>query len=288
MQRKRSESIKEFITSDGVGISYDLKGQGIPLVFVHGWSGSQQDFSGTARRLSKRYITLIYDQRGHGFSDHASIGYKLEQLARDLYELISELGLKKIVLVGHSMGGAVVLEYLRIFGHNNVEGIILVDMSPKLINDEKWHLGLYEGTYKEEDFKRDIGNMKEDFGLFTYNFLKNMLPDLRDEKVRGLLAIRNKTVPPPYVAGLIKLWQDMALMDYREYLEQIKIPVGIFRGEFAFYSIKSSLYLKDELARGSIVEFKGCTHQLILEDPRGFEREIEHFIDKEGIGKNNG
>ena len=221
MRIKRSESIKKFITSDGVGISYDLKGEGVPLVFVHGWSGSKHDFSGTARRLSKRYRTLVYDHRGHGFSDHPFSGYKLEQLARDLYELISELGLKKIVLIGHSMGGAVVLQYLRVFGHNNVAGIILVDMAPKLLNDENWRLGLYEGTYKEEDFKRDIENMREDFELFYFDFLKKMLPDLREEKIRELITLRNKTVPPVYDAGLIKLWQDMALMDYREYLEQI-------------------------------------------------------------------
>lgn len=287
MQSKK-ERAKQFITSQGVGLSYDLKGQGLPLVFIHGWSGSSQDFSGTARRLSKKYTTLIYDQRGHGRSDGPLKGYSLSHLAQDLYELIRHLGLKKVILVGHSMGGAVVLAYLRAFSHEGVEGIILVDMAPKLVSDETWHLGLYKGGYKEEDFKKDILQMKEDFDFFYFGFLKRMLPGFTEEKIKKRICLKKKLEPLPYLPGLIELWEDMALMDYRQDLKGILFPVGIFIGEFSIYSKDSALYLTNNLVRGSMVEFKGCTHQLILENPRGFEREIQHFIEKEGLGRNNG
>ncbi|NLY36497.1 MAG: alpha/beta hydrolase [Tissierellia bacterium] len=288
MPIKNTVNREHFLTSDGVCISYNLKGEGTALVFVHGWSGSQEDFAGSARRLAKKYKTLTYDQRGHGLSDRPLSGYNLKRLVRDLFELICELELEKLVLIGHSMGGAVLLEYLKTFGPKGVAAIVLVDMSPKLINDENWDLGLYNGTYKEENFKEDILSMKEDFQAHSFNFLKNMLPGLKDEKLRALIALRNKVVAPGYEPGLIMLWEDMALMDYRRDLEDIEIPVAVFRGEFSFHSEDCALYMKSKLERGSIVEFKGCTHQLILENPRGFEREVENFIDKEGLGRNNG
>lgn len=285
---KSKDSKKQFITSDGVRLFYDLKGEGTTLVFLHGWSGSSQDFSGPARRLAKKHRTLIYDQRGHGLSGRPPNNYNLQRLAQDLFELISELGLKRVILIGHSMGGGVTLEYLRVFGQELLAGIILVDVVPKLLKDESWDLGLYKGNYKEEDLKSDILLMKEDFNLFYFNFLKRMLPNLKDEKIRGLLALNRKTRPEPYVFGLIKLWEAMALMDYRLDLETIDLPVAIFRGEFSFYSKKSALYLKNKLKGGRIVEFKSCSHQLILEDPRGFEREIQYFIEREGLERNDG
>lgn len=265
-------------TRDHTFLHYTLRGQGPALVFIHGWSGSSQDFDGISRRLSKDYTTLIYDQRGHGESGRPEKGYKLSQLAFDLEQLLESLCLFQVVLVGYSMGGAVVLEYLRRFGSQRLCGILLVEMSPKFLNDENWDLGLYRGSYTKEDGLKDLQRMEEDFDGFYLDFLKHMLPHLEDKKIRAMMDIRRKTLLLPSKDALIRLWEELLRMDYREDLRMIELPTEIFWGEHSFYSKKSALYLESHLKNARLVVFKECSHQLILENPQAFEREIRRFM----------
>jgi pimeloyl-ACP methyl ester carboxylesterase len=83
-------------------------GSGEPaLLFLHYWGGSARTWNRVTERLSADFRCIEYDQRGWGKSDAPAQGYTLRDLAHDTNEIVRALGLKRFVLVGHSMGGKI-------------------------------------------------------------------------------------------------------------------------------------------------------------------------------------
>jgi pimeloyl-ACP methyl ester carboxylesterase len=74
---------------------------------------------------------------------HGSI--TLERLAEDLAEMLDHFGLERPVLVGHSMGALMLMQYLHSYGTQRVAAVGLVDQSPRIVTDDSWRLGLFGG-----------------------------------------------------------------------------------------------------------------------------------------------
>ncbi len=101
-------------------------GSGNPtLVFLHYWGGSSRTWSSVTRALEPSFRSIAYDQRGWGSSDAPANAYSLQNLADDASMLISTLGLRRYVLVGHSMGGKVA-QLLASQRPSGLEALILV------------------------------------------------------------------------------------------------------------------------------------------------------------------
>jgi pimeloyl-ACP methyl ester carboxylesterase len=81
-----------------------------PLLLVHGFTGSDIDWVDVQPALAKGRRTVAYTHRGHGESQHAD-RYTFDDLVADLTEVIDQLGLAPVHLLGHSMGGVVALRY---------------------------------------------------------------------------------------------------------------------------------------------------------------------------------
>lgn len=75
-------------TSDGVKLYYQVKGEGKPIVLIHGWSADHTSFEPTFEALSENYQVISYDLRGHSRSEKPSHGYTLKRFATDLKELM--------------------------------------------------------------------------------------------------------------------------------------------------------------------------------------------------------
>lgn len=85
---------------------------GTPVVFVHGLGADLEAWRAQLDHVRASRRAVAYDQRGHGGSQPASDGvYTIEALAEDLDRVVSALGLERFVLVGHSLGGAVLTTY---------------------------------------------------------------------------------------------------------------------------------------------------------------------------------
>lgn len=98
------------LVRDGVKLCYEDTGtRAAPIVFVHGWCCDHSYFAPQAGHFSARHRIVSVDQRGFGQSDKPAQEYAIEGFADDLAWLCGELGLERPALVGHSMGGAVVL-----------------------------------------------------------------------------------------------------------------------------------------------------------------------------------
>ncbi|HMK48614.1 MAG TPA: alpha/beta hydrolase, partial [Thermodesulfovibrionales bacterium] len=107
------------------------KADGQPIVLLHGWSQSHKSWVNqyTDKHLTKKFRLIVPDLRGHGESGRADLGGYMDGTlwAADLKAIMDSLNLEKPVLVGWSYGGAVILDYLTVYGDGNVGGINFVD-----------------------------------------------------------------------------------------------------------------------------------------------------------------
>jgi pimeloyl-ACP methyl ester carboxylesterase len=102
-----------------------------PLVLVHGFTGSRDDWADVLPTLAEIGPTVVLDQRGHGGSTHTGTadGYSLEQLALDLDRFLDAIGIASCDLLGHSMGGMVCLRF-TLAHPERVASLVLMDTSP--------------------------------------------------------------------------------------------------------------------------------------------------------------
>jgi 3-oxoadipate enol-lactonase len=96
-----------FLELNGVSHHYVSRGEGPPIVLVHGLGGSQSVWHGVAETLALQHHVVALDLRGHGRSGAGSGGYSIQQWAQDVAALIAALELPPVALVGHSLGSLV-------------------------------------------------------------------------------------------------------------------------------------------------------------------------------------
>jgi non-heme chloroperoxidase len=121
-------------TNDGVEIFFKDWGKGQPIVFIHGWPISADDWDAQMMFfLNHGYRVIAHDRRGHGRSTQTSDGHDLDHYADDLAALTAHLDLKNAIHVGHSTGGGEVVHYLARHGESRVAKAALLCGVPPLM-----------------------------------------------------------------------------------------------------------------------------------------------------------
>lgn len=112
-----------YVVLSGLKIRVRQLGSGQDLLLIHGVPGSIEDWDPIAKVLSKDFRVTMYDRPGHGFSDMTNIGYDLAHNAKIAFELIDKLHLNDVIVVGHSYGGAVIMQ-MAVTPSNNIKAFI--------------------------------------------------------------------------------------------------------------------------------------------------------------------
>lgn len=111
-------------------LHYKSFGEGDPLLILHGFLGSLDNWQSIAKELAVNYQVFILDVRNHGKSFHDN-KHDYISMVEDLHFYVNHLGFSKINLLGHSMGGKMAmlfaLNYPLLVSH-----LIVVDIAPKI------------------------------------------------------------------------------------------------------------------------------------------------------------
>jgi len=152
-------------STDGVAIRYETHGTGEPaLVLVHGWSCDRTYWRGQVDHFAARRQVVVVDLAGHGESGSGRDAWTMQAFGDDVLAVIHQLGLGRVVLVGHSMGGDVIVETaLRL--PDRVVALVWVDVYATL--------GAPDSLEERQAF---IGPFREDFPSRTQAFVRQMFP----------------------------------------------------------------------------------------------------------------
>ena len=265
--------------NNGEKLYYEEQGNGPEtLIMMHGWTSSHDIYLKPMETLKEQARCIIYDHRGHGKSKQANSGSPtMETLAEDLHELIRKLNLSNITLLGWSMGGAVIFNYVRLFGCDGLKQIIICDMTPKQLNDEEWNLGLYKGKYTKEDMQRDAG---KDFYSLYKEFAIGAIPKLK--KIPGFLLKKplKEKLADCDEAVLRSLASSMKTQDNRPVVGQITVPVTYFYADpGSLFSPELADWYKDHITSPfKAVCFPESTHMLVSDYPEKFAEEVSAVL----------
>lgn len=255
-------------------IYYRLTGEGQPLVFIHGILGFWRNFYSISQAFKKNYISLLYDQRGHGRSLHKE-PYTVLQLAQDLKDLLEHLQWSKVILVGHSLGAYVSF----LFAHHYpeyVKKMIVVDATP-------WPLFVSAGRIKSillnlPDSFPDRSKSREFFKQSVQNdiFSKDMADFLMaslEQKNDGVMTFLFDK------KGLLKLLINVRENDYSSPVKTLKVPTLVLRGEHSTHFLRSDF--KKTLELNSFItgrEITNSGHLIHSEQPKAFIKALKEFL----------
>jgi esterase len=121
---------------------YRHYGEGQPVIILHGILGISDNWVTIGRRLAEKFEVFIPDQRNHGQSPHSDT-FNYYSLVDDLYEFIEDQQLSKPILIGHSMGGKVAMNYTLEHPHRS-DKLIVVDISVRNYPSRRQHLDIID------------------------------------------------------------------------------------------------------------------------------------------------
>ncbi len=124
---------------DGTEIYYKDWGAGQPIVFHHGWPLSADDWDAQMMFfLGHGYRVIAHDRRGHGRSTQTVDGNDMDTYASDAAELVTALGLKNAIHIGHSTGGGEVTRYVARHANGRAaKAVIISAIPPGLLKTDK-------------------------------------------------------------------------------------------------------------------------------------------------------
>ena len=137
-----------FVTAnDGIKLHYVERGitntSVPPVVLVHGWSGSHRYFDNSIDLLAKRTggLVVAVDLRFHGGSDKPAWGFHVARLAADLHDLLAALKLEQPVVVGTSLGCAIIWAFVELYTDSMLGKMVFVDQAPSQWTFPDWPYG---------------------------------------------------------------------------------------------------------------------------------------------------
>ena len=264
-------------------MNYFIKGIGDPLIFIHGALGFNRNFNSISEALKEKHKSLLYDQRGHGKSFHAE-PYTVEQLAKDLNELLDKLSFSKPSLVGHSLGGFVALVFASLYPEK-INKLVIVDSSPvpskdrgeEIINRIK-NLPAYFKDYEEARhyFHEEVENKN----------LTKVMADFLFANLSSLVSKKDTTLKNENAVffqfdrqGVIDLIKDTRNYNYWPIIKNLKCPTLYLRGENSTHFFKEDF---DKVVKSNPViqgiSVKAAGHWLHHEQPKVFIETLKHFL----------
>src|SRR5690349_24970010 len=115
----------EKLNVNGVQLAYERRGKGTPLVLLHGYPLDHHLWDEVAPLLEDTFDVILPDLRGFGESTTVDSPYSMDDYASDIAVLLDQLGIPKVAIVGHSMGGYAALAFARMYPER-VRGLGLV------------------------------------------------------------------------------------------------------------------------------------------------------------------
>jgi non-heme chloroperoxidase len=241
---------------DGCGIHVESQGHGEPaIIFLHGIMMSGAVFKHQIGALAGDHRVITMDLRGFGQSDKPETGYSGENFVADLKHVIDHLDLKRPIIAGWSMGGAVALAFAATFP-GTASRLVLIGTTPCLIQRPDWPHAVPPAAAEQ------LGKaLATDYGAGVDGFCRMMFPEANvDDEMNFIRQIMLAT--PPHVT--LSCMQNLGGSDLRPLLGTIREPVTVLCGaEDMVCPPRASWFLADKLG-GKVTLIAGAGHCAFL------------------------
>ena len=274
-------------TDDGGQIHVVERGQGPPVVLVHGITLSAAVWGNQLHDLAANHRVIAVDQRGHGRSRPGSEPADLARLGTDLMTVLEAMEVRDAVVVGHSMGGMVVLrlaaDRLEALSER-VAGLVLVGTSGGPVSRLPYWGQVApvvaQMTGGQIRLSQRTGRGLLPSGDLSYLIARRAFgPRPEPTQVEMTRAIIDDS-SPLLVAELLR---DVMSVDLCPDLDKVDLPARVVVGsKDRLLPPWTARRLADALPRAELLTLSGCGHMVMLERPLELTAAIERFSRQTG------
>ncbi|MEJ2717886.1 MAG: alpha/beta fold hydrolase [Deltaproteobacteria bacterium] len=237
----------------------DFDGSALTVVFLHGSGGNREDWSAQLEGLSDSVNTVALELPGHGASEPPGES-SVEAYARWVEDFVGALDLKKVVLVGCSLGSAIT-QWLALSRGPWLKAIGLVGAGARL----RVH----------PDFLEGLGTDSEKALRLLADFALSRSPD---PSVHQAIIEKFQKCSAELVRGDLSACDEFDVM---KRIAEISLPTKILVGEEdRLTPVKYSHFLHDNIPGSRLAVIPGAGHLVMVEKPEEFNNHLRHFLAK--------
>jgi pimeloyl-ACP methyl ester carboxylesterase len=266
------------VNINGIGISYQVSGEGEPVIFIMGLGGPGSGWFFQTHAFSKHYRMVVFDNRGVGKSSKPSELYTVKTMADDTIGLMDHLGFDRAHIIGTSLGGMIAQE-LAINHPGRVDKLVLVcttadtgNINDSVVQEMGLEAGASEGDLEalaNKDLQKVMGAVtslafnRRSFRLLIVPLFKLFLRFIGVDGIKGQLRAANSH----------------STLDR---LHQIKAPTLVIAGtNDRIIPFVSSETIAEKIPGAKLVSFEGGSHAFFVEMSGRFNKVVLDFL-KEG------
>ncbi len=240
-------------TVNGNQLAYERRGNGFPLVLIHGYPLDHSIWEKVVPILENDFDLILPDLRGFGQSDVVPTPFEVADMAEDIAALLDLLKIEKAAIAGHSMGGYVALAFnqrhpTRLLGMGLVASQVLADATEKKIG---------RAREAEDILAHGIGNVAETMSI------KLTDDPILQSRLKGIILQQR----PPGLAGALLAMAGR--LDSTPLLPSLDIPFVVVHGlEDKLIPVERTRAIKGLLKNGFFSEIEGAGHMPMMEAPQ--------------------
>ncbi len=236
------------------------------LICAHGWGSSSIIYSYLLKLLGPYFRIIAYDMKGHGFSDADPDTYDLELFTEELAQIVDYINPKNLILLGHSMGSAIVQNYLCL-NPERAKAAVLLSSAP---NFREPIPRLFPLMFSRMDER--VKNLILHVGM---NLLES-----NSVHPKYLNIIREQRKSMPYQVFRLSLLNTVYAWNKDEELKNLEIPILLMVGEKDhFTSVKDSIKLRELLPNSRLLILPDSKHDILLEHGKDVANLVKEFVE---------
>jgi pimeloyl-ACP methyl ester carboxylesterase len=257
-----SELKSRFAGFDGNKVHYLMSGKGDDaLIFVHGWTCNADFWRGQLQAFSTIPVIAV-DLPGHGQSDKPRTDYTMAYFARSIEAVMRDAGVKRAVLVGHSMGTPVVRQFYRLYPEKTL-GLVVVDGA----------LRLFMPPAQMEAF---AAQLRADYKTAGAQMIDGMLTPVKDEKLKSEIRAAMLSTPDYVALSAMTGMADQKIYEQ----DQIKVPVLAVMAKSPFWAADTESFMRSLAPDLEFHMWEGVSHFLMMEKADEFNKALQEFLVK--------
>ena len=251
------------IDRDGIKLHYDVHGSGPVLILTHGYSSTSAMWQGQIDALSKHHKLVLWDMRGHGQSDYPDdpSAYSEAHTVADMAALLDEVGARRAIVGGLSLGGYMSLAFYRVHPER-VSALLIIDTGPGFKKDDAraaWNRRAH-----------DTGDRFEREGLAVLKSASRERSTVSHREASGLA----------HAARGMLTQRDARVI---ESLPDIKVPALVVVGADDAPFLAASDYMAAKIPGARKLVIPAAGHAVNIDQPQAFIDAVLPFLD--GVSK---
>jgi non-heme chloroperoxidase len=259
---------------DGAALAFEERGEGRPVLLLHGVLCSSRFFARNVDALAERFRVFAIDFRSHGDSPVVDGGHTVPQLARDLRHFVLAHDLRDAIAVGWSMGNFVVWDYLEQFEDDHrLAGHVIVSQGARDLIAADWPYGFTD----PEGLLGLLRATQEDYEGVCRHVATIMSKELPSEHDQAWMIEEQRKLGANAATCILA---DQTQRDYRAALERVRVPtLAVWGRDEKCLPVAAGTWIAERTG-AELHVFEESGHMPMWEEPERFNELVASWIER--------